>query len=192
MDGSKGNIDPVFKDLAPGGDPDQDPTLEKIRILKEKGYTLRQISDEVKLSKETIRSRLIEMGIPTGRGDKETSTRPRDFQPVLFFDDETIAHLISFPFSYMAKRQGDFWLLSKDEEKQISVLANKVSSKWLPRWLINYSEEISLASFLFAVIYPRWLMSKAIIDSQNKQAEIGKGVDVSPTPSGLADVQPVS
>lgn len=174
-------IDPVFKDICPP-DPnkEEDPEIQKIITLKGKGYTLRQIASETNRSKEYVRTRLMEAGIDTARGDGKTAPRPRDISPILFFDDETIAYIISFPFQYMAKRHGDFWLLSKDEEKQISSIANKVTSKWTPRWLINYSEEIALVSLIFALVYPRYLMTKALVEEREKKGSAEKIQTLSP------------
>lgn len=157
-----GNLDDLFKDLSPDGD--ENPEILKIIELKKKGRSLRQIAGEINKSKEYVRLKLMDAGIKTGFDDR-TSTRPREITPVLLFDDATIGYIISFPFNYLAQRFGDFWLLSKDEEKQISDLSNKVASKWVPNWLKQYSEEIALISFSFALVYPRYLQTKILSES---------------------------
>ena len=164
--GEKQRIDPLFKDLA-GGDPETDPTLLKIKDLHEKGLSLRQIAGEIGKSKEYVRLKLKEM-FPDS---EKPPTRPRDVTPILLFDDETIGFMVSYPFTYFANRYGDFWKLSVDEQKELARLVNKVSSKWAPRFLINWSDELALGQVAFMMIYPRYLQTKDLILKEKTKVE---------------------
>ncbi len=167
QNGSK-QVDPLFKDLAPG--EDEDPQIIKLRELHGKGYSLRQISGEVGRSREWCRLKLKEL-YPD---EEKPSTRPKDTTPILFFDNETLSFMLSYPFNYMAKRYGDFWKLSEDEEKELSKLVNRVSSKWIPRWLVMYADEIGLIQVIFLLVYPRYAQTQEMIKEKTEKKEAEK------------------
>ncbi len=140
-------VDPLFKDLAPG--EDEDPQIIKLRELHGKGYSLRQISGEVGRSREWCRLKLKEL-YPD---EEKPSTRPKDTTPILF------------------KRYGDFWKLSEDEEKELSKLVNRVSSKWIPRWLVMYADEIGLIQVIFLLVYPRYAQTQEMLKEKTEKKE---------------------
>jgi hypothetical protein len=91
--------------------------------------------------------------------------------PVLLFDEETILSLIRFPFDYGARRYGDFWRLQPEEEKALSLLVNKVSSKWIPEWLEKFSDELALTILMFQVLYPRYMTTRDVLAIKKRKEE---------------------
>lgn len=156
-DGSKEKkIDPTFADLAPG--PDETP-YERIVALFKEGKKYREIQKELGVSSQTIAQALSEAGL-LGRQKRREDAK----KMIPLLDEQIITSLITLPFDYFAKRYGEFWKLSKDEEAKLSALSGRVASKWIPIWIERFADEIALSLTFAMIVYPRYLQTKAMIE----------------------------
>jgi len=164
MDGSKEKkIAPEFADLAPG--PDETP-YEKIVKLYKEGKKYRQIEKELGVSQSTIAKALAEAGL---LGRQRRSEEAKKLIPL--FDEEIVKTLITVPFDYFAKRYGEFWRLSKDEEAKLSSLSGRVASKWIPVWVERFADEIALGLTFGMIVYPRYLQTKAMVEESGSKPQ---------------------
>jgi len=156
-DGSKEKvIAPEFTDLAPG--PEEAP-YEKIVALLKEGKKYREIQKELGVSSQTIAQAAAEAGL-LGRQKRREEAK----KIIPLFDEEIVKALITVPFDYFAKRYGEFWKLSKDEEAKLSSLSGRVASKWIPVWMERFADEIALALTFGMIVYPRYLQTKAMVE----------------------------
>jgi len=168
-DGSREKkIAPEFADLAP---PPEETPYEKIVALYKEGKKYREIEKELGVSQGTIAKALSEAGL-LGRQRRREEAK----KIIPLFDEEIIKALITVPFDYFAKRYGEFWKLSKDEEAKLSSLSGRVASKWIPIWMERFADEIALALTFGMIVYPRYLQTKAMVE----ESKTGK---IEPKPS---------
>lgn len=148
--------DHLFDDLAP---PEIDPKDAAIIKMRKEGKNYREISKELKVSQQRIAGILSEAGLLGEQKRREDVKKT-----MLLFDDEFVGSVIEQPFDFLAKRYGEQWRLSLEEKKKLGVLCNKVSSKYLPLWLERFADEIALLLTIGTVVYPRYLMTKAMLE----------------------------
>ncbi len=172
-DGSKEKkIDPAFEDLTP---PPEETPYEKIVSLYKEGKKYREIQKELGVSQATIAKALGEANL---LGRQRRTEEAKKLIPL--FDEEIVKSLITAPFDYFAKRYGEFWKLSRDEEAKLTSLTSRVASKWIPVWIERFADEIAFAMTFGMVIYPRYLQTKEMIEKSKNQSEQPK---VEPQPS---------
>lgn len=165
-------IAPEFTDLAPG--PEETP-YEKIVTLFKEGKKYREIEKELGVSQGTIAKALNEAGL-LGRQRRREEAK----KLIPLFDEEIVKTLVTIPFDYFAKRYGEFWKLSKDEEAKLTSLSSRVASKWIPVWIERFADEIGLSLTFAMIVYPRYLQTKAMIEQSKSQSEQPK-VESQPT-----------
>lgn len=170
-------MDSLFEDLI----PEHEETIEESIVkLRKEGKTYRQIGTKLQVSQSKIAEVLTDAGLLGVQVSKAERERMLKIAPL--FDEQIINTFIEFPFDYLAKRYGDFWKLSSDEKKKLTDLSNKVASKYLPLWLEQYADEIGLVVTFGIVIYPRYLMTKELVE---------KAKEKSPTPEMPETSSPV-
>lgn len=172
-DGSKKKeIAPEFEDLAP---PAEETPYEKIVTLFKEGKKYREIQKELGVSSQTIAQALSEAGL---LGRQKRREDAKKLMPL--FDEEIVKSLITVPFDYFAKRYGEFWKLSKDEEAKLTGLSSRVASKWIPVWIERFADEVALGLTFGMIVYPRYLQTKEMVERSRVQPEQPK---VEPPPS---------
>jgi len=164
--GSKSDtIAPEFEDLTPPPGESKDEAI--IRLRKEgKGY--RDIQRELGVGQGRIAEVLKKAHLLGDQRRREEAKKV-----ALLFDEDLIGSFIEIPFDFFAKRYGDFWKLTQDEKKKLTLLTNKVSSKWLPLWLERFADEAALILTFSMVVYPRWLQMKKIEEEKGKSPSSG-------------------
>lgn len=180
--GSKAEeIAPEFEDLIPSPEESKDEAI--IRLRKEgRGY--RDIQRELGVGQGRIAEVLKKAGLLGEQRRREEAKKA-----TLLFDEELIGSFIELPFDYFAKRYGDFWKLSSDEKKKLTILTNKVSSKYLPLWLERFADEVALIATFSMVVYPRWLQTKKTIEEEKEKGKpSGPGSEKSNLTSTRADL----
>jgi len=170
-----GKIAKEFADLAPPS-PSIDAKDEAIIKLKKAGKTYREIQKELGVSNQRIAEVLQGAGL-LGEQRKREDVK----KAMLLFDDELTGSFIEIPFDYFAKRYGEFWRLAPEEKKKLSILTNKVASKWLPLWLERYGDEVALGLTFGMMVYPRYLQTKELVEKAKLEVEKVK-VEPQPTP----------
>lgn len=163
---NQGQIDPLFKDLAPEAGETKDQAI--IRLAKE-GKKYREIQKELGVGTARIAEVLASADL-LGEQRKREEVK----KATLLFDPEFIGSIIELPFDYLAKRFGEFWKLSTDEKSKLTVLSNKLSSKYIPLWVERFADEIAFLSTLGIIIYPRYLMTKEIIEKAKLEPPVLK------------------
>lgn len=162
---TKGEVDPLFEGLVPPIEEDKD---EAIARLAREGKKYREIVKELGVSQSRIAEVLAKEGLLG-----EQRRRKEVKESLVLFDDQFLASIIELPFDYFEKRYGEFWKLSPDERKKLADLSNKLASKYIPLWVERFADEIAFLSTLGILIYPRYLMTKAVIEkAKMPQAEI--------------------
>jgi hypothetical protein len=156
IEGDPPKSDHLFDDLAP---PEMDPKDAGILKMLQDGKKYREIQKELKVSQGRIAKVASENQLLG-----EQRRREEVKKSLLLFDDEFMGAIIEQPFDFLAKRYGEQWKLSIEEKKKLGVLCNKVSSKYLPLWLERFADEIALLLTIGTVVYPRYLMTKAMLE----------------------------
>jgi len=159
----KGGIDPLFEGLAP---PAEEAKDEAIARLSREGKKYREIVKELGVSQSRIAEVLAKEGLLG-----EQRRRKEVKESLVLFDDQFLASIIELPFDFFAKRYGDFWKLSPDERKKLTDLSNKLASKYIPLWVERFADEIAFASTFAIIVYPRYLMTKELVDKVPKESQ---------------------
>jgi len=169
---TKGKIDPLFEGLAP---PPEETKEEAIARLAKDGKKYREIVKELGVSESTIAKVLAKEGLLG-----EQRRRKEVKESLALFDEQFLASIVELPFDYFAKRYGEFWKLSSDEKGKLTALSNKLASKYIPLWIERFADEIAFLSTLGILIYPRYLMTKEMIEKAKRTVESPK---IEPSPS---------
>ena len=168
-DGSKEKkIAPEFADLAP---PPEETPYQKIVDLFKEGKKYREIQKELGVSSQTIALALSEAGLLGRQRRKEEAKKL-----IPLFDEEIVKTLVTVPFDYFAKRYGEFWKLSKDEEAKLTSLSSRVASKWVPIWVERFADEIGLGLTFAMIVYPRYLQTKTMIEETKSNIKKSESV----------------
>lgn len=154
--GGEKKSDHLFDDLVP---PEIDPKDAAILKMLQDGKKYREIQKELKVSQGRIAKVASENQLLG-----EQRRREEVKKSLLLFDDEFMGAIIEQPFDFLAKRYGEQWKLSIEEKKKLGVLCNKVSSKYLPLWIERFADEIALLLTMGTIVYPRYLMTKAMLE----------------------------
>ena len=159
-----GKIAKEFADLAPPS-PSIDAKDEAIIKLRQEGKSYRHIKKELGVGQDRIAEVLQGAGLLGEQRRREGAKKA-----MLLFDEEIFGSLIELPFDYFTKRYGEFWRLAPEEKKKLSVLTNKVASKWLPLWLERFADEVALGLTFGMIVYPRYLQTKELIEKAKVEA----------------------
>jgi len=154
-------IDPMFEDLTPAPEETKDEAI--IRLAKE-GKKYREISKETGAGSARIAEVLAREGL-LGEQRKREEIKTAS----VLFDAEFLSSIIELPFDYFAKRYGEFWKLSSDEKGKLTTLSNRLASKYIPLWVERFADEIAFLSTMGIIIYPRYLMTKEMIEKAQKE-----------------------
>jgi len=153
---TKGQIDPLFEGLAP---PPEEAKDEAIARLAREGKKYREIVKELGVSQSRIAEVLAKEGLLG-----EQRRRKEVKESLVLFDEQFLGSIIELPFDFFAKRYGEFWKLSLDEKEKLTALSNKLASKYIPLWIERFADEIAFLSTIGILIYPRYLMTKEMIE----------------------------
>jgi hypothetical protein len=158
---AQAQIDPLFKDLAPEQEETKDEAI--IRLTKE-GKKYREIQKELGVGQARIAEVLAGANLLG-----EQRRREEVKEASVLFDAEFLASIVELPFDYFAKRYGEFWKLSSDEKSKLTLLSNRLASKYIPLWIERYADEIAFLSTFGIIIYPRYLMTKEVIQKAKEK-----------------------
>ena len=138
--------DPIEETISP--EKDFEDLIKKAELLEEQ-------EEEIPIKKKRRRKKVT------------TTSTPPSFE----IDKTLLKPFINFPFDYFAKRYGNHWSLTKEEEETLIDLTAKVTSKWLPTWLEKFADEIALAFYVFIIVLPRVEQTKKLKESKTKVNE---------------------